>query len=259
MKNKKALYIGIALLIYIIIVSFPTYLIVKDDIVLRYSIEVGLRTAYLIFIILFSIFTKIAKSYTGKTKFWNMLLLAPLFFVAFFNLFYWEVVCHLPFGTMGEQIKDIFYRDGVNSFQILRFVCIIITVVEEELLFRYILQRNLLLGHKVIRILVTSAIFTGCHFFTMLYDAAGLIQPWQLIELIFVFGVGIILGFLYEYTNNIIYPIAFSFIYSLCAGLVPIEISHVDWTYYLTAGCFAAFAILYINMFYFFMIKKENR
>ena len=256
MKNKKPIYILIAVLIYVIFISFPTYVFVKDDITLRYIIEVVLRSAYLIFIILFSIFTKIAKPYNGKTKWLNMLLLAPLFFVAFFNLFYWEVVCKVGFGALKDQFEVIFK----NTDQILRFICIIITVVEEELLFRYILQRNLNLGHKVVRIAVTAAIFTVCHFFTMLYDHAGIINPLQLIELIMVFGIGMILGFLYEYTNSIVYAIAFSFLYSLCAVLLPINITPtIGWPYYLTLSLFAAGSALYICVFYFFILKKENR
>lgn len=256
MKNKKPIYVLIAVLIYVIFISFPTYLLVKDDITLRYIIEVVLRSAYLVFIILFSIFTKIAKSYNGKTRYINMLLLAPLFFVAFFNLFYWEVVCRVGFGALRDQFEIIFK----NTDQILRFICIIITVVEEELLFRYILQRNLNLGHKVVRIAVTAAIFTASHVFTMLYDGAGVIAPLQLIELVMVFGIGMILGFLYEYTNNIFYVIAFSFLYSLCAVLLPINITtSIGWPYYLTLGLFAAGSALYINIFYFFMLKKENR
>ena len=256
MKNKKPIYILIAVLIYVLFISFPTYLFVKDDLTLRYIIEVILRSAYLVFIILFSIFTKIAKSYKGKIRWLNMLLLAPLFFVAFFNLFYWEVVCHVGFGALKDQFEIIFK----NTDQILRFICIIITVVEEELLFRYILQRNLSLGHKVVRIAVTAAIFTACHVFTMLYDGAGIIAPLQLIELVMVFGIGMILGFLYEYTNSIIYTIAFSFIYSVCAALLPINITmNIGWPYYLTLGLFAAGSVLYICIFYFFMLKKENR
>ncbi len=256
MKNKKPIYVLIAVLIYVIFISFPTYLLVKDDITLRYIIEIVLRSAYLVFIILFSIFTKIAKSYNGKTRYINMLLLAPLFFVAFFNLFYWEVVCRVGFGALRDQFEIIFK----NTDQVLRFICIIITVVEEELLFRYILQRNLNLGHKVVRIAVTAAIFTACHVFTMLYDGAGVIAPLQLIELVMVFGIGMILGFLYEYTNNIFYVIAFSFLYSLCAVLLPINITtSIGWPYYLTLGLFAAGSALYISIFYFFILKKENR
>ena len=66
------------MLIYLIIICFPTYLFTNDLYVIQ-GVELGLRTAFLVFVILFSIFTKIAKSYTGKTRFSNLFLLLPLF------------------------------------------------------------------------------------------------------------------------------------------------------------------------------------
>ena len=86
MRNKKFWPLFIVIAIYVIFISFPTYLITTNA-VIKYSVEVGLRSIYLIFIILFSIFTKIAKPYTGKTRYINILLLLPVFFVAFFYLY----------------------------------------------------------------------------------------------------------------------------------------------------------------------------
>ena len=51
MKNKNFIYVLIALITYVVIISFPTYLIIPDDVVMRYVIEVILRGAYLVFII----------------------------------------------------------------------------------------------------------------------------------------------------------------------------------------------------------------
>ncbi|MBO4666998.1 MAG: hypothetical protein J5666_02560 [Bacilli bacterium] len=56
MKNKNILYISIALAIYVLFITFPTYLFVKDDPELCYIIEIILRSVYLVFIVLFSIF-----------------------------------------------------------------------------------------------------------------------------------------------------------------------------------------------------------
>ena len=81
MKNNKFLNLGIAFLIYLTIISFPTYLFTHDLYVI-YGVETGLRVAYLVFIILFSILTKTFRTYTGKTRFSNIFLLLPLFFVA---------------------------------------------------------------------------------------------------------------------------------------------------------------------------------
>lgn len=257
LKTKKILYISIALFIYLVIISFPTYLLTSDMDVIK-GVELGLRSGYLIFIILFSIFTRIAKSYTGKTRLANLFLLLPLFFIAFINLFYLGVVSD---SSTGNPIQAVFEQDWNNTYDILKFVTIIVTVIEEELLFRYIIQRNLSIGHKIFRILTTAAIFAVCHFFRMLYDARGsFAEPLFFLEILFVFGIGIILGFLYEYTNNIFVPIAFNLIYSICNEMffkVPLSVNATK--YYITTAIFAAAGAAYLAIFYFLMLKKENR
>ena len=255
MDRRKTLYLGILLGVYLLLIGFPTYLFTKDLYVL-YGVELGLRSAFLVFIIIFSIFSKIAKRYNGKTRFTNLFLLLPLFFVAFFNLFYLAVVTKStvssPFG--------FFASNGNNTLELLKFFCVIITVVEEELLFRYIIQRNLAIGHKVVRIVVTAAIFVVAYFFTMLYDARGVLEPIYLLELIFTFGVGVILGFLYEYTNNIAVPIVFSFFYMVCNEMIyNIDLIGASYKFYITATCFFVGAAAYLLIFYFLMLKRDQR
>lgn len=260
MKNKNILYITIALVIYVLIISFPTYLFCPDDQDLCYMIEIILRTVYLVFIVLFSIFTMLAKSYTGKTKWLNMLILSPVFVVAFFNIIYFRVTGS-SVETLGHMISNVFYSDGVNTHEILRFVSVIITVVEEEILFRFLLQRNLNLGHKFVRISITAAVFAVCHFFTMLYDGYGKIEnPLQLLEILFVFGIGIIIGVLYEYSNNIFYSMTFNMIFSLCVRVFPISLTtSVGYNIYIASLIFGAFAAAYLCLFYFVILKKDQR
>ena len=256
MRNKSFWYIFIAVAIYLVLISFPTYLFTSDLYVL-YGVELGLRAAYLIFIILFSIFTHLAKTYNGKTKLSNFFLLLPLFFVAFFNLFYLAVVTR---SNIPNPLDAVFNNDGNNTLIILKFVCLLIMAVEEELLFRYILLRNLKIGHKIVRILVTSAIFALCYFFKMLYDGRGVIVPINLLSIIIIFGIGIILGFLYEYTNNIFVPIAFSIIYAICNEMIyEITFEVATTKYYLTVLFFILGTAAYLSIFYFLMLKKENR
>ena len=260
MKNKNILYISIALAIYVLFITFPTYLFIKDDPELCYIIEIILRSVYLVFIVLFSIFTKLAKSYTGKTKWMNMLFLLPLFFVAFFNIFYYRVVAGSSVESLWNNLTKVFYSDGVNTYEILRFVSVVITVVEEEILFRFLLQKNLNLGHKFVRIAITAAVYATCHFFMMLYDGYGFIEPLQLLEILFVFGIGMILGVLYEYTNSIAYSMTFNMLFSLGVSIYPIAITNtVGYKIYLTSALFMLGAAAYICLFYFVILKKEQR
>ena len=256
MRNKKFWPLFIVIAIYVLFISFPTYLFTTNAIV-KYSVEVGLRSAYLVFIILFSIFTKIAKPYTGKTRYINILLLLPVFFVAFFYLFYWGVVTK---SSIPNPFAPVFASNGNNTKEILEFTAIVLMVVEEEILFRYLLQKNILMGHKIVRILITSAAFTLCHFFFMLYHFNGIIDAIELIELLFIFGIGFILGFLYEYTNTLVVPITFSLIFSICKRLLPmVNFASADWKFYLTLSLFTVGTAAYLLVFYFVILKRENR
>lgn len=256
MNNKKNIYIVVILFIYLAIISFPTYLLTSDLYVL-YGVELGLRIGYLIFILIFTILTKMFKTYTGKTRFSNLFLLLPLFFVAFFNVFYLAVITK---SSIPNPLDAVFKSNGNNTLEILKFLSLIVMVVEEEILFRFIIQRNITFGHKIVRILITSALYALAYFFAMLYDMRGIINPIELISIIFVFGIGIILGFLYEYTNNIIVPITFSMIYTICNEMLyKISLSNANYKYYVTVSCFLAGAALYLVIFYFFMLRRENR
>ena len=256
MNNKKGIYILIILLIYLAIISFPTYLFTSDSYVL-YGVELGLRIGYLIFIIIFSLLTKMFKTYTGRTRFSNLFLLLPLFFVAFFNVFYLAVVTG---SSIPNPLDAVFNSNGNNTLEILKFVSIVVMVVEEELLFRFLIQRNITFGHKIVRIFITSALYALAYFFAMLYDMRGIINPIELISIIFVYGIGVILGFLYEYTNNVIVPITFSMIFTICNEMLyKVSLSNASYKYYITVSCFFVGAALYLAIFYFFMLKRENR
>lgn len=256
MRSKKFWYLFVALITYVLFISFPTYLFTTNQVV-KYSVEVGLRSLYLVFIVLFSIFAKIAVPYTGKTRFKNIFLLLPLFFVAFFYLFYWGAVTR---SSIPNPLDTVFNSNGNNTKEILEFIAIILMVVEEEILFRYILQRNLMVGHKIVRILITAAIFAVCHFFFMLYHFNGIINPIELIEIPFIFGIGIILGFLFEYTNNIFVPIIFSLIFTICKRLInEVSFANADGSFYLTLSLVTVGAAAYLCIFYFLMLKRENR
>ena len=257
MKSKKIFYLGIILTIYLLVISFPTYLFTKDMYVIK-GVELGLRGAYLIFIILFSYFSPLRKMYTGKTRIWNLLLLLPLFFVAFMNLFYLGVVTGSSYESIFVQLQN----DGEKISLVLTLLIVIVTAVEEEFLFRYVMQKNVTMAHKMVRILVTSAFFAASHFFIILYDGRGIINPINLISILLVFGIGIILGILYEYTNNLVVPITFNLIYSICSCndfYYSPTIAHASYQYYITISLFSLGAAIYILIFYFFMLKRENR
>ena len=258
-RKMNLLYIAIALVAYVAIITFPVYLFTSDMLVIR-IVELSLRVAYLVFIILFSYLTKLAKSYTGATRYSNLFLLLPIFFVAFTNIFYLGVI----------KGKASMYNPFSDVLTTLLFSSLVVSAVEAEILFRFIIQRNLTLSHKIVRILVAATVYAITYVFVMFYSDLSIspdtgkiifMNPIDLIEVVFQFGIGIILGFLYEYTNNLAVPISFNIIYTLSNQILfKVRLSsNPDWSYYLTISLIAAFAISYLCIFYFLMLKKENR
>ena len=258
-KQKKLLYIGIALVAYILVIAFPIYPITNDVLTIN-IVMLSLRVAYLIFIIVFSILTKIAKSYTGQTKLSNLFLLLPLFFVAFTHIFYLGAI-------KGSVTVYNPFSDAINS---LRFFSLMVACVEAEILFRFIIQKNLTLGHKLVRILVAAAIYAltllSITFYSELSfnpetQTISFMAPIDAIEVVFQFGIGIILGFLYEYTNNLVVPITFSIVYTISNQILfPLRLSsNPEWPFYVTITLMGVFAAAYLCIFYFLMLKKENR
>lgn len=258
-RQQKLLYIGIALVTYVFIIAFPVYLFTNDLLVIR-IVELSLRVAYFVFIIIFSILTKLAKSFTGQTRFSNLFLLLPLFFVAFTNIFYLSVI-------KGTVVVFNPFTDAINA---LWFVSLIVGCVEMEILFRFIIQKNLTLGHKLVRILVAAAIYAITYISITFYSELSInpetgkiafMAPIDLFEVVFQFGIGIILGFLYEYTNNLIVPVTFNIIYTLSNQILfKVRLSsYPEWPYYVTIILMAVFAASYLCVFYFLMLKKENR
>lgn len=247
MNKKRFWFLFLVLSVYIIVIAFPIYLI-TNDIYVRAIVMLSLRSAYLIFIILFSLFSKLAKTYNGTPRTRNFFLLLPIFAVAFMDLFYWGVVSKSTFSLDSGALLG------------LKIATIIVTVLEEEILFRLVVQKNIMLRHKIIRILISATIFALAHIFNILFDTFPVIYPIELLELIVLFVIGVILGFLYEYTNNILIPISFNLIYSFCTDLLFRNLFFgANYKYYITIGAFLLFGIAYLHIFYFLMLKKENR
>ena len=170
--------------------------------------------------------------------------------MAFTNIFYLGVI----------KGKTSFYNPFSDVLAILLFSSLVVSAVEAEILFRFIIQRNLTLSHKIVRILITSAAFTICHFFFMLYRFNGIIIPLDLIELLFIFGIGFLLGFLYEYTNNIFVPMTFSMIFYICKRLInEVSFSTAPGIFYLTLSLVTLGTAAYLLIFYFVILKRENR
>ena len=101
-----------------------------------------------------------------------------------------------------------------------------------------------------------------CHIFTII-SYWDLTNPasWNWFELTmlgYTFYIGVCLGFLYEYTNNLALPIIFHFFFNLINN-VWFGVSEWSVPYLINCLCFAAYGVAYLCLFYFVFTKRENR
>lgn len=250
MERKKFWQIIILLLVFIVSVSFPVGSLISDPLI-QVIVESSILAAFIVFAIIYINLTGIAHFFQGKTSIKNTILLSPLFLVAFCNMFYITVIQDNPLPF-----------DWSNATHLMMLLSSLLTAFAEELVFRYIIQKNLRMRSKIGKIMIASAIFALCHIFTIV-ARWDLMHPeswnWFDISMIaYTFFVGVCLGFLYEYTNNIVLPIGFHFIFNMVNDLwFPIQ----SWntSYLINVLCFASFGVAYICLFYFVFTKRENR
>ena len=252
MERNRFWNIAIMLLVFILCVAFPISLITVDILTIR-IVRISLLAAFIIFALIYIKLTGIAHLFQGRLNLKNTLLLSPLFLIAFSDLFYITVFKQSVPGTLKWN----------DPYFIMDFVIHILQVFAEELVFRFVIQKNLPYQSKINKILVASGIFAACHIITAI-SYWDLTNPsaWQwtdLVIVIYTFFIGIILGTLYEYTNNLLLPIAFHLIFNVISGLWIASMNLWDVLYLVNCLVFAVFGIGYICLFYFVFTKRENR
>lgn len=252
MERKRFWNIVILLAVFILCVAFPISLITYDPFIIR-IVRISLLSFFILFTFVYVKLTGLAHLFQGRFNFKNALLLSPLFLIAFCDLFYIVVFKQSMPGTLKWTSRDF----------IMDFVIYALQAFAEELVFRFVIQKNLPIQKKITKILVASAIFAVCHLITAI-SYWNLLDPasWNWIDLIIVvytFFIGIVLGTIYEYTNNLILPVVFHLIFNLINDLWLASMNLWDILYLVNCLVFAVFGIGYICLFYFVFTKRENR
>lgn len=261
MEKKSLFHTLILFFLLLAVVSFPIDLFVKD-MTIQYSVRVGLNVFYLIFSLLYIRFSKFIPSYTGRTRIANLLILLPLFFIAFTNPFYVVIIRQTAsFNTIFNSIYKAFSTNP--TFEILTLVNLILLAINEEIFFRFVFQRVLLIAHKMLRIFASAGMFSLCHLLQYLFNFSALIDniPNALVQLVYTFFIGVVIGVLYEYTNNISFATLFHILFNLSNDYLynSLDSGTISLPYYINALCFGIFGIAYICIFYFLILKRDKR
>lgn len=242
MQKNKIYDFLLIFFVFLFCASFPIDLIIKNNQLLCGIIKLILLVAFLVFFLLYKRKTCLDfKQNTFDLR--NFLILLPAFLVCGSNF------TNYIFGNAT-------YNNTANETFIVTVLLTLITAIDEEIVFRYVFEANLKTENKLVRILISAAVFGLSHITIFL----STFNPVSLVNIIYTFAVGIVLGFLFEYVKSIYICIGFHFLFNLInSNLFEVTTSsNLNLTYYLCNIGVSAIIAIYILLIYLFVLKKQN-
>ena len=234
-------------LLFIFVAAFPVDLF-RIDATYKLLIQISLRLLILFYYIYVCFVNRV-----NIFKFQNLkraLLFVPFLLACFSNL--------IAFGLDGAQTIGVTMTSGYLSlFIIYHFL----GAVVEEFLFRLFIQSALVRVGSIKRILYGAAIFALFHLLNMVNISTvdGLVTV--LIQVAYSFGLGILLGFIYEYTYSlpvcIFVHFAFNFFNTVLYQYMGCVTS--NFAFYLTAVVIALVLAIYTFLIYWFVLRRNDR
>ena len=193
-ENQKQRYLNIAILIciYLVISGIPFHYFIDNQIVID-IINIVLKIAFLVFAIYYINKYQLEKPKYEKVRIKHLLFI-PFLVICISNL----IACFIfKYQQTDNQIKV--YQIIIDIFS-----CMLVAICE-ELCFRVVLHDEIRKNNNMLKsILLSSAIFGLAHLLNI--SSIGSIVP-SLIQVVYSFGLGLILALVYSISNNYILPI----------------------------------------------------
>lgn len=243
----KRIDIIIFILLFIFVAAFPVDLFHISELY-RLLIRIGLRFLILIYYIYICVVNRvnIFKFYNWK----RLLLFTPFLLASFSNL--------IASGIDGGYGGYITMSDGYFSLLIIFHF---LGAVVEEFLFRLFIQSSLVGTSSLKRILAAAGIYALMHLLNIVNISTvnGLVTV--LIQVLYNFGLGILLGFVYEYSYSLLGCIFlhFSFNFFNTVLFEYLNCSCSPFTFYMTAVVIAVILAVYTYLIYRFVLTKNER
>ena len=145
----------------------------------------------------------------------NDLLFIPFIFVCMSNIFV---------GIINQSLITTIPSYSLLALNLL--VCLT-TAILEELLFRYLIQHELLKSFKPLKaIIYSSLIFGSIH----ILNISSFSQiPFALIQVLYTAVLGLMLGLIYYKSKNILYPIIFHFLFNFINSYLSTTYFNMEW------------------------------
>ena len=237
----------IFILLFIFVAAFPVDLFNIAE-TYKLVIRIGLRLLILGYYIYILVINRI-----NIFKFYNwkrLLLFAPFLLACFSNF----IASAIDGGFVAYQTMSDEYFSLLIIFHLL-------TAIIEEIVFRLFIHSSLINTSSLKRILASAGIFALMHLINIVNISSvdGLINV--LTQVAYNFGLGIMLGFVYEYSYSLVGSMflhfSFNFFNTVLFQYFGCKCS--DFTFYMTAVVIAVILAIYTFLIYRFVLTKNER
>lgn len=175
------------------------------------------------------------------------------------NMFFFIPVFVLCFSNFFNLLNPANYIKFSFSIDLVLLIVLSFCVAfNEEYLFRSVIIDNLDSSEKpIVKVIISASIFAACHL-TVFFSS---FNPIDLIQVVYTFDLGIVLGLMYVYGECLWYCVLFHFAYNAINSNLAgewIKYERMDFLYYLINTLVGLVIAAYLFAIYFLILKKSK-
>ena len=228
------------LLLFVFVASFPVDLI-KVDYVYQLLIQIGLRSLLLTYYIYLIVKNRI--KIFGMVSWRHIALCIPFLLACVSNI--------IASGIDGGFVVGMTLTSAEFSLYI---ILVLFSVISEEIIFRLFIHNTFANTSSIKRILFSAGIFALMHLVNLVNVSSVNMMVSVLVQAVYAFGLGILLGFIYEYGHSLTICVIFHLLFNLLNDVLYTfvlggYINHM-LTFYLTAVVIAVILAGYVFAVY---------
>ena len=234
------------LLLFVFVAAFPVNLITKDPSG-QLAIQIGLRLLILAYYVYLIIKNRI--KVFGVANIRNLLICTPFVLIGTSN-----IIATLIDGYFVLGEPDYLY---VSLFTIYHLVAVII----EEIVFRLFIHSALVRTTSTKRIFASAGIFALVHLLNIVNISSVDALLGVAEQVIYSFGLGILLGLVYEYSHSLTGCVILHFSFNFLNTILPFILGAHNGVlaYYLSAIISAVVVGGYAAIIWIFVFKRPER
>lgn len=234
-------------LLFTFVISFPLNKIGISDPYLVQGLGIILRA--LLIVLYVYVIKRNSVKITGMCKYRTLFLFVPFVIAAFSNIIAATVDPHGSLSTIQNNSGLALTLDIVLALE---------TAFLEEIVFRFFIYNSIGARTRVLRIIYSAGIFALFHLLNLV-NVRSIDQLISvLIQTVYTFGLGLLLGFIVEYSYSVVSCMVFHFIFNLFNDVLFVYMRGTVTMsfFYGTAGIIAAALIVYCAGLYFVKFRK---